>query len=95
MEGIKVTAIDISEEILSVARNKAKESNVEDTITFKISVAENLEYLPNSFDAVCCVEVLEHIEEPQRLIENLLKIAKKYCVFTVPEINYYNKRQTF
>jgi len=94
LEGIKVTAVDISEEILSVARNKAKEFNVEDTITFEVGNAENIKHSPNSFDAVCCVEVLEHIRKPQEAIRNLLKVAKKYCILTIPEINFYNKRQT-
>lgn len=92
-EGIRVTAIDISEEILSAARKKAKEFNVTDEITFKIGDAENLKFPQSSFDAIISVEVLQHIKEPQRVIRNFLMIAKSYCIITVPDRNYVDKRQ--
>lgn len=43
-----------------------------------------LDYKDNSFDVVICSEVLEHIEDPLKGLQELMRVAKSYCVLSVP-----------
>ena len=38
----------------------------------------------NSFDLVVCTEVLEHLESPQIALKEVVRISKKYILFSVP-----------
>jgi len=38
----------------------------------------------NSFDLVVCTEVLEHLENPQIALKEVVRISKKYILFSVP-----------
>jgi 2-polyprenyl-3-methyl-5-hydroxy-6-metoxy-1,4-benzoquinol methylase len=44
----------------------------------------NLSFLEGEFDIVICAEVLEHLDEPQRGLEQIAKLNPKRCIFTVP-----------
>jgi SAM-dependent methyltransferase len=37
-----------------------------------------------SFDAVVCLEVLEHLEDPKAAVEELLRVARRAVVLSVP-----------
>lgn len=43
-----------------------------------------LPYKANTFDLVICTEVLEHLDEPQKALEELKRVAKKYLIISVP-----------
>lgn len=43
-----------------------------------------LPYGNNSFDVVTCVDVLEHVKDCDRFIDELLRVTKKYVVFGTP-----------
>lgn len=43
-----------------------------------------LPYEDNSFDVVLCLEVLEHLEYPERALKELQRVARKYCIVSVP-----------
>lgn len=44
----------------------------------------NLPYRNNSFDLVICSEVLEHLEHPKKVLEEIVRVSKKYCLLSVP-----------
>ncbi len=50
----KVTAIDLSPAMLSIARERAKQSGLSDIIEFQEADAESLGLPPSSFDAIVC-----------------------------------------
>lgn len=65
--GAEVTAIDMGEGPLAVARLHQLESGV--TVDYRQSTAEALaEELPAHFDIVCCLEMLEHVPDPGAVI---------------------------
>lgn len=65
--GANVTGIDMAQGPLTVARLHQAESNVE--IDYRQSTAEALaEALPGEFDAVTCLEMLEHVPSPSTVI---------------------------
>ena len=40
--------------------------------------------LHSTFDLVMSSEVLEHLEDPEKAINEVKRVTKKYCVFSVP-----------
>jgi SAM-dependent methyltransferase len=44
----------------------------------------HLPYENNSIDLVLCTEVLEHIDDPQKGLRELIRVSKKYLVVSVP-----------
>ena len=65
--GATVTGIDMGEAPLSVARIHQLESGVE--VDYRQSTAEELAAgQPESFDVVCCLEMLEHVPDPGAVV---------------------------
>jgi len=54
------------------------------SITIKKGTIYDLPYKDNSIDLVICTEVLEHLEDPEAALKELVRVSKKYCLFSVP-----------
>lgn len=66
--GALVTGIDMSPDSLAVARLHLLESRVQ--VDYRQTTAEELaEAMPGSFDVVACMELLEHVPDPARLVQ--------------------------
>ncbi len=74
--GYKVDCVDINPDL--------KPDIIDDIVA-----PQNL--LENSSDVVTCYEVVEHMpfEDSVRSIQNLCKIARKYCLVSVPDMRYF------
>jgi len=73
--GANVTAIDMGKAPLSVARLHAMETDVE--IDYQqITVEELAAQQPGSFDAVSCMEMLEHVPDPSSVIKACQTLVK-------------------
>jgi SAM-dependent methyltransferase len=48
-----------------------------------------LPFARGSFDAVLCLEVLEHLEDPAAALRELLRVARKAVVLSVPYEPYF------
>ncbi len=44
-----------------------------------------------SFDVVTCFHVLEHVENPKRILSDLASIARSYVVLAVPNLRYLHR----
>lgn len=72
--GARVTGIDLSEPALEAARRHADESGLE--IAYRAISAEALAAeSPAAFDAVVCMELLEHVPEPGELVRACATLA--------------------
>ena len=73
--GAEVMGIDLSEKPLGVARLHLLESGRK--VDYLLVAVEQLaEEMPNSFDAVTCLEMLEHVPDPSSIITACAKLVK-------------------
>lgn len=73
--GADVTAIDLAPELVRVARLHALESGVK--IDYRVQAVEALaDEAAGSFDAVTCMEMLEHVPDPGSIIEACARLLK-------------------
>jgi len=73
--GAKVTGIDLAEASLAVARLHLDESRLD--IRYLRSDAETLaEQEPERYDIVTCLEMLEHVPEPSKVVAACARLAK-------------------
>jgi len=74
-KGANVLGIDMGETPLSVAKLHKLESGVE--VEYRQCTAEKLaEEMPNSFDIVTCMEMLEHVPDPASVIKACSTLVK-------------------
>ncbi len=73
--GAQVTGIDLGEKSLRVAELHGLESGVE--VSYEMIAAEALaEREPQTFDVVCCMEMLEHVPDPGSVVRGCATLAK-------------------
>lgn len=73
--GARVTGIDLGERSLEVARLHALESGVE--VEYRhISVEDLAAEHPGRFDAVTCLEMLEHVPDPESVVRACARLVK-------------------
>jgi len=74
----KVVGIDLSKNRIKTAILNCAECE------FAIGSIYNLPFKDNSFDLVAAVEVIEHLEKPEKALNELKRVSKKYVIFQVP-----------
>ena len=75
LRGAEVTGIDMGEAPLEVAKLHQLESGV--NVDYRRMTAEQLaEEMPQSFDVVTCMEMLEHVPDPSSVIASCFKLVK-------------------
>ncbi|MHC1720335.1 MAG: class I SAM-dependent methyltransferase [Clostridiaceae bacterium] len=72
--GCKVTGIDISEEMLAIARVKASEKKLQ--INFINMDVADLKFKDNEFDAVISMATVEFIHNVTKMIEEIFRVVK-------------------
>lgn len=81
--GKTLEGVDFSKEAIQLGKKhfpflKLKEGNI-----------YKLPYKTNEFDIVLCTEVLEHLEDPEKAVEEVLRASKKHVVFSVPNEPFF------
>jgi 2-polyprenyl-3-methyl-5-hydroxy-6-metoxy-1,4-benzoquinol methylase len=82
-KGLKATGIDISATKVRKAKLIANKLHVD--CDFLVQDAEKLEFADNSFDWVLCTETLEHLLNDQGAAQELIRVAKKFIIISVPQ----------
>jgi len=80
--GAKVTAVDASEEMLTIARRRAAEQIV--SVKFQLGDAHALDFADRSFDAVVCFRVLMHTPRWHLCLAELCRVAERLVVIDYP-----------
>jgi len=69
-QGHQVTGVDTTEENLVVAKHHDRSGRV----SYQVGDACALPFADGSFDVVCAMDLLEHVEEPERLIAEARRV---------------------
>ena len=84
-EGADVVALDLAEELIEIAKLHLYESNVR--VDYRLQSVESLaEEMAGQFDAITCMEMLEHVPDPSSILracEKLLKPGGKCFISTL------------
>ncbi len=73
--GARVLGIDLAPEALAVARLHAAESGL--ALEYRqVAVEELAESAPAAFDVVTCLEMLEHVPDPARVVAALARLVR-------------------
>ena len=92
--GAKVTAIDLAEASLKVARLHLLESKLE--IDYQnISAEELVDSNTGNFDVICCMEMLEHVPTPASIVAACQQLLKPNGLVFFSTINRNFKAYTF
>ncbi len=92
--GANVTAIDMAEASLSVARLHLLESKLD--VEYRKCSAEDLAAeQPSTFDVVTCLEMLEHVPDPSAVVEACHKLVKPGGLVFFSTINRNPKSYLF
>jgi len=77
--------IDISKQAIKRAKKNYPK------ISFKVSDAEKLSFKDKEFDLVFSTFMLEHTKNPERIINEALRVAKKYFILAAPNFGAPNR----
>lgn len=80
--GARVTAVDASEQMLEVARQRAAEERLK--IKFVRGDAHALQFTDRAFDVAICLRVLMHAPDWRRCLGELCRIAERLVIFDYP-----------
>ncbi len=72
--GAIVTGVDMSESLIDVAKNHAEQQQL--NINYQCQDIEILTKDAQRFDIITCMELLEHVPDPQRMIKNCAALIK-------------------
>jgi len=74
---VKITAVDLSQEMLNLADKKIKQLGVEHEITIRKANAENLPFESNKFDAVSVGFGVRNFENLEKGLSELRRVVKE------------------
>lgn len=83
--GATVTGIDPAAEAIAAARAHAAEQHRR--IAYDVGVGEALPYPAGAFDAVVCVDVLEHVADLDKVLSEVARVLKPGGLFLFDTIN--------
>ena len=79
----QIYGVDISRRAIELARKRILYGH------FEVADAGKLPFNENFFEAVFCLEVLEHVDDPKKVLLEIKRVLKKngYAIFLVPSDN--------
>jgi 2-polyprenyl-6-hydroxyphenyl methylase/3-demethylubiquinone-9 3-methyltransferase len=83
--GARVTGIDPAAEAIKAARAHAMQAGR--NIRYDVGIGEALPYPDASFDAVVCVDVLEHVQDLAKVLAQTARVLRPGGVFLFDTIN--------
>jgi len=84
--GAKVTGIDLGGKVIDVAKLHLHESGL--SVDYRVQSSAALAAAESeSFDAVCCMELIEHVPDPEALVNDLAAMLKPGARLFMSTIN--------
>ncbi len=82
-----ITGIDISENMLQIARKKITEKNLQQKITLLIADSEKLPFPPSSFDTVICSFGIRNFKNLEAGIKEMHRVLKENGIVAILEFS--------
>ena len=83
--GFEVTGVDPAEPSLDCARGHAEQGGL--SIRYVLGTGEALPFEDGSFDVVLCCDVLEHVDDPGRVIGEAARVLRPGGMFCYDTLN--------
>ena len=83
--GARVTGLDPAEKAIAAARQHAAQDGL--SVRYDIGTGEEMPYPDGSFDAVVCVDVLEHVRDLDAVLANVARVLRPGGRFFFDTIN--------
>ncbi|WP_374603747.1 bifunctional 2-polyprenyl-6-hydroxyphenol methylase/3-demethylubiquinol 3-O-methyltransferase UbiG [Arenimonas sp.] len=84
--GAQVTALDLAPGLIEVARLHLLESGLQ--VDYRLQSVESLaDEMPGSFDAITCMEMLEHVPDPGSVLRACAKLLRPGGVLLLSTLN--------
>jgi 2-polyprenyl-6-hydroxyphenyl methylase / 3-demethylubiquinone-9 3-methyltransferase len=83
--GFQVTGIDPAPESIETARAHARTMGLD--ITYQTASGEHLPFGANTFDIVTCCDVLEHVDDLERVMSEIARVTRPDGLFFYDTIN--------
>ena len=85
-KGANVTGIDASEKTIKIAKQHSQENNLK--IDYKYTTLEDhLKKSKKKYDSIICFELIEHVPDQLKLINDISKVSKKGSKLFLSTIN--------
>lgn len=81
--GLALTGFDPHDGAIELARSRNPGAN------FAVADIYEIPHETDSFDVVCCFEVLEHLHEPDRALAEMARVARRAVVMSVPHEPFF------
>lgn len=81
--GKHLEGIDFSEQAIAIGKKQFP------SLALKTGSIYKLPYKPNTFDLVTCMEVLEHLENPEKGLQEIIRVSRRYVLFSVPHEPFF------
>jgi ubiquinone/menaquinone biosynthesis C-methylase UbiE len=81
--GYHCAGVDINSEYVDIAKQKGLDAQVMD--------AKHLEFPDKSFDTIILFEVLEHLADPEDVLKEAHRVARKNVLLTVPNCTQFSR----
>ena len=81
----RVFGVDPSLEAIMIARNKLRQLKIKDC-SFKVGSGYELPFKNNYFDYVVLADVIEHVREPKKLLDETYRILKRNGIIILSSV---------
>lgn len=79
IEGAEVVGIDISADMVRIARKNARKEGLEGRVRFEVEDANSMSYNNSSFDLVVSTASFHHWSKPVRVLNEIHRVLKQGC----------------
>jgi ubiquinone/menaquinone biosynthesis C-methylase UbiE len=83
---LSLVGLELSANMLAVARENARREGVADRIAFLLADAKQMPFPSASFDAVLCHNMLHHLPDPLLLIAEVARIARPDAAILIRDL---------
>ncbi len=80
LAGRRVVGIDLDDPALHAEWQRRAAPNLE----YRVTRAERLPFADGEFDLATAIEVLEHVPDPERSLQEMVRVARRHLLVSVP-----------